>query len=561
MDGSVAAPWTRFSGLNAAYLLDLYDRYLANPASVDPAVRALFEQAGPPGDLAATAPQAPGAPAPPAAPSTQPSPALVAHAAAAVALATAIRTHGHRAAALDPLGSAPPGDPELAPEWHGIRENDLAALPASVVGGPVAEGAGNALAAIRALRAVYEGTTGYEFEHVSDAAERAWLREAAESGRFRPPRDPIDERALLARLTDVGAFERFAHRAFPGQTRFSLEGLGMLVPILDEIVGAAAEAGTRTVVLGMAHRGRLNVLAHVLGKSYEAIIGEFLGHYQRPNVAASDSSDEAWTGDVKYHLGARKAYQGGPQVGMQVYLAPNPSHLEFVDPVVVGMTRAADERRDRPGPPEQDELASLAVLIHGDASFPGQGVVAETLNLSRLPGYRTGGTIHVIANNQLGFTTLPEQARSTLYASDLAKGFEIPVVHVNADDPEACIAAARLAHAYREHFRKDVLLDLIGYRRWGHNEGDEPSFTQPLMYARIADHPTVRELWAAEMVRRDLLTAEEAQATLQASIERLHSIRRELAEQGTAPNGHADDAVSAGLEAGGRTGGLQATAG
>jgi len=225
-----------------------------------------------------------------------------------------------------------------------------------------------------------------------------------------------------------------------------------------------------------------------------------------------------------------------------------------VNPVVEGLTRASDERRDAVGPAQQDEVTSLAVLIHGDASFAGQGIVAETLNLSRLPGYRTGGTIHLITNNQLGFTTSPSSARSTLYASDLAKGFEIPVIHVNADDPEACLAAARLAHAYRERFRKDVLIDLIGYRRWGHNEGDEPSFTQPEMYARISQHPTVREKWAREMVGRGLVTEAEANDMLQAAIERLHTIRRSLQSQSSSEDPQRK--VTAGLEAGGPAGGL-----
>jgi 2-oxoglutarate dehydrogenase E1 component len=382
-----------------------------------------------------------------------------------------------------------------------------------------------------------------------------WLREAVESGRFRPPRDPIDERKLLDRLTQVGALERFLHTAFPGQTRFSLEGLGMLVPVLDEIVGAAAEAGTRCVILGMAHRGRLNVLAHVLGKSYEQLIGEFLGVPSHGDGAATGGSDEGWTGDVKYHLGARKAYPGGAEVDMSVVMIPNPSHLEWVNPVVEGFTRASDEQRDKPGPAQQDELASLALLIHGDAAFPGQGVVAETLNLSRLPGYRTGGTIHVIANNQLGFTTAPISGRSTLYASDLAKGFEMPVIHVNADDPEACVAAARLAHAYRETFRKDVLIDLIGYRRWGHNEGDEPSFTQPKLYQKIAQHPTVREFWAREMLRRGLVKGTEPQQLLQAAIDELHTIRQRLqAEKPAVPEGNSRR--TSGLEAGGTRGGI-----
>ncbi|MHB8618094.1 MAG: 2-oxoglutarate dehydrogenase E1 component [Chloroflexota bacterium] len=551
--------WAEVVGANAAYLEELYDRYRTDPASVEPPLRAAFERAGPPHrvsvGLAGWA-----AAGPPAGPA--PTPRLIA---AAVELAHAILAYGYRAARLDPLGSEPPGDDELRAEAHGIRQEDLAALPASIVNGvggaggvdgPAADsgGAANALQAIRALRQAYQGTTGYEFEHVSNAEERAWLHEAVLSGRFRPPRDAIDERKLLERLTEVGAFERFLQRAFPGQTRFSLEGLGIMVPMLDEIVGAAAEVGTRAVMLGMAHRGRLNVLAHVLGKPYEQIIGEFLGRYRLPNTSASGTSGGGWTGDVKYHLGARRAYRGGQQVEMVISLVPNPSHLEFVDPVVQGMSRAFGEKRDQPGPPLLDEQAALAVLVHGDASFPGEGVVAETLNLSRLPGYRGGGTIHLIANNQLGFTAAAELTRSTLFASDLAKGFEMPVIHVNADDPEACIAAARLAHAYRDRFRRDVVLDLIGYRRWGHNEGDDASFTQPRMYATIAGHPTVRELWAREMVRRGLLTEEEARGMLQAAIERLHAIRRSLAAQ-PAP-AQEPPAGQAGLDAGGPAGGL-----
>ncbi|MFI5268158.1 MAG: 2-oxoglutarate dehydrogenase E1 component, partial [Chloroflexota bacterium] len=471
-------------------------------------------------------------------------------------LARAIRAYGHRAAQLDPLGTPPPGDEALKPETHGLTDVKLTDLPASVIRGPAAEGAASAAEAIQRLRAVYQGTSGYEFEHVSNAEERYWLHDAVVNALFRPPRDPVDERKLLERLTEVGSFERFLQRAFPGQTRFSLEGLGILVPMLDEIVGAAAEAGTRAVMLGMGHRGRLNVLAHVLGKPYEQIIAEFLGRYRPPNTSASGSSDQGWTGDVKYHLGARRAYQGGRQVEMSIAMAPNPSHLEFVDPVVEGMTRAYGERRDRAGPPRQDEQGSLAVLIHGDASFPGEGVVAETLNLSRLPGYRTGGTIHVIANNQLGFTAEPENTRSTLYASDLAKGFEMPVIHVNADDAEACIAAARLAHAYRERFHKDVVVDLVGYRRYGHNEGDEPSFTQPLMYATIAQHPTVRELWAQQMIRRGLVSEQETRAMLQAAIEHLHEIRRQLMEHPAPDELATGEPAVAGLDAGGPAGGL-----
>ena len=534
--------WTGFSGPNLAYLQELYERYRRDPRAVDPTVRGVFERWGsPPPPAAPPAPSpAPAAAAAPAAPPV----------AAAVALARAIRAFGHLTARLDPLGISPPGDAALRAETYGVRAADLAAVPATVVGGPASETAANALEALQALRQIYQGTTGYEFEHVPDEEERDWLYQAVEEGRFRPPKDPVDERRLLDRLTEVGAFERFLHRAFPGQIRFSLEGLGMMVPMLDELVALAARGGVRTLVLAMAHRGRLNVLAHVLGKPYERIIAEFLGHVVLPGVSPSGSSDPGWTGDVKYHLGGFRAYPSGGQEGtMRVVMPPNPSHLEFVDPVALGMARASGERRHVAGPPRRDEGSTLAVLVHGEAAFAGQGVVAETLNLARLPGYTVGGTVHLIANNQLGFTTPPSLGRSTRYASDLAKGFGVPIVHVNADDPEACLAAVRLAHAYRERFRKDVVIDLIGYRRWGHNEGDEPSFTQPLMYRVIEQHPTVRELWARELVRRGLVTEEEVERSLQEAIDRLFAIRRSFPQHGPPEDGPGGE--PAGLEAGG----------
>jgi len=556
MVGSTRNGWQAFTDLNAAYLQDLYERYLADPTAVPAETRQYFEHQGEHAATAVAAPPAPpmvsaAGPAPPAVPATSETALQIA---GAVALATAIRAYGYRAAKLDPLGEEQPGDAALRPEMHGIRESDLSALPASIVGGPVCEGAANAQEAIVRLRHVYERTIGYDFEHVSNASERAWLHESVECGRFCPPNDPIDELKLLQRLTDVGSFERFLQVAFPNQTRFSLEGLGAMIPMLDEIIASAAEVGTRSLFLGMAHRGRLNVLTHTLGKPYEQIIAEYLGRFKRINMASTGGAGEGWTGDVKYHMGARRAVGHGEQVDMMVYMAPNPSHLEWINPVVAGMARACDEDRRRPGKALQDHRASMALLIHGDAAFPGQGVVAETLNLSRLPGYTSGGTIHIIANNQLGFTTNPKEARSTLYSSDLAKGFEIPIIHVNADDPEACIAAARLAHAYREQFLKDVLIDLIGYRRRGHNEGDEPSFTQPRMYRIIQDHPTVRALWAQELVRRGTTTAAEAEAMLQSALDRLQAIRKSLVSEQLAEE--MDSSISSGLEAGGATGGI-----
>ena len=287
----------------------------------------------------------------------------------------------------------------------------------------------------------------------------------------------------------------------------------MLVPVLDEIIGDAAEFGVRHILIGMAHRGRLNVMAHVLEQAVRADPRRVQGS----GLGRSFREDMAWTGDVKYHAGARRAIKGGAEMDVVVAMPPNPSHLEAVDPVVVGMARAAGTSSTQPGPPRFDPTASLPILIHGDAAFPGQGVVAETLNLSRLEGYNTGGTIHIIVNNQLGFTTGAEDEYSTSYASGLARGFKIPIIHVNADDPEACVEAARLAIAYRKQFQRDFLIDLIGYRRHGHNEGDEPAFTQPLMYQKIAAHPTVREIWANTLVERGAIEPGQADELMPAS--------------------------------------------
>ena len=286
--------------------------------------------------------------------------------------------------------------------------------------------------------------------------------------------------------------------------------------------------------MGMAHRGRLNVLAHILGKPYAAIVAEFESAKQDTAASVSGGGTQGWTGDVKYHLGAQLTYTEGNAAGMPVTLAPNPSHLEFVNPVVEGRARAAQELRDHPGQVVRDTARSLAVVIHGDAAFPGQGIVAETLNLSQLRGYSVGGTLHIIVNNQIGFTTNPSDSRSTLSASDLAKGFEIPIVHVNADDPEACIAAARMAWAYRDKFGKDFLVDLIGYRRYGHNEADEPAFTQPRMYETIAHHPTVRTLWAQKLEGQHVIGSDEADAMVQAVMNKLRAARQTPAAGKTA---------------------------
>ncbi|MGZ3667270.1 MAG: 2-oxoglutarate dehydrogenase E1 component, partial [Ktedonobacterales bacterium] len=423
----------------------------------------------------------------------------------------------------DPLGSQPPGDPMLDAATHGLTDAGLAALPATIVWPDADANAGTCLDAIQQLRAIYSGAIGYEFDHVQDFDERAWLHQAVESGAYQPKLTDDDRRDLLRRLSEVEGFERFLHSTFQGQKRFSIEGIDMLVPMLDEAIHEATETGTNEVLIGMAHRGRLNVLAHILGKPYAKIFSEF---HTAPNKELVPSEGSAginygWTGDVKYHLGARKLMRNGEAARVQLTLAHNPSHLEFVNPVIEGFTRAAQEDRATPGEPRQDADRALALVIHGDAAFPGEGVVAETLNLSRLPGYQTGGTLHIIANNQIGFTTVAHDGRSTLYASDLAKGFEIPIFHVNADDPEACLTVVGIAEAYRTRFHKDALIDLVGYRRWGHNEGDEPAFTQPVLYASIAAHPTVRALYADRLISGGIVTpsdVEELQREVQARL-------------------------------------------
>src|SRR5258706_1366439 len=414
-----------FQGVNAGYVLELYERYRQNPESVDPETRKAFESWAPsPNDFASTQPISGNT--------------NILKIVAAANLAECIRRYGHLAARIDPLGSEPIGDPSLSPAAHGITDADLEALPASLVDGPVAESSANAVEAIDRLGRIYCSTIGFDYAQVFVPEERDWLRHAAESGRFLPPMDPASVEAVLDRITQVEAFERFLHRTFPGKTRFSVEGLDMLVPILDEIICGAADHGSRNAVLGMAHRGRLNVLAHVLDKPYAQILAEF----KDPVAARSFRTDLGWMGDVKYHAGARTA---APRGQMYVTIAPNPSHLEAVNPVVEGMARAAGTSVDRAGAAHFNGGVTLPILIHGDAAFPGQGVVAETLNLSRLAGYDTGGTIHIIANNKLGFTATPADSYSTSYPSGLARGFKIPIVHLNADDPVPCLAAARLA--------------------------------------------------------------------------------------------------------------------
>jgi 2-oxoglutarate dehydrogenase E1 component len=549
------------SGLNAGYVGLLLEQYLDNPEAVDPAWREIFEgsdelvvaalpglerlvsrrraEEGNGGVAAAVPDAAPPAaaptPSPPAAPEPGPAPAppddeLVGGVAAAMSLVKAYRTHGHLNARLDPLGSEPMGDPALDESrlQPPLTDELQARIPARLL--RLSVPGETLLEALPRLREVYTGTIAYEIEHISDHAERVWLRQAIESGRFRGELPAGERRDLLRRLAQVEAFETYLRRAFLGQKQFSIEGLDVLVPMLDEAVSLAAEAGAHEVLIGIAHRGRLNVLTHVVGRSYAAILREFEGER---SIDALIADPEGGTGDVKYHLAASET-RSTPAGDIQVTVAANPSHLEAVDPVVEGLARAEQTDRSQ-GAGIHDPTVALPILIHGDASFAGQGVVAETFNLHSLDGYSTGGTLHLIANNQVGFTTDPAEGRSTRYSSDLAKGFDVPIVHVNADDPEAAIAAIRLALAYREEFGHDVVVDLVGYRRFGHNEQDEASYTQPLQAERIVQQVPVRESYASRLVEEGVVEPDASTRLLEETIAELRSAHDDLRTSFAAP--------------------------
>ena len=486
---------------NDGYIAETYEAYRRDPSAVGESWRQFFRTAE---SLAGITTGG----------GTRSDPALLRKTAGAAALIDAIRHYGHLAVQLDPLGGKPSGAAELTPEFHGITEQELADVPASALGYQE----GTAADVVRALRGVYCGKIGLEFVHLSDEEERLWFRRTLEDGAHTQTLGADEKLALLRRLTEVDGLERFLQRAYLGYKRFSIEGTDVLVPMIDEAITRAAQGGARQVVMGMAHRGRLNVLTHVMGMSYVEMFGEFEG---RQGETSADSS----TGDVKYHLG----YESERKVGattIKLELAPNPSHLEVVNPVTSGMARAYQREAGAPG--GRNERLVLPICIHGDAAFPGEGVVPETFNLSRLRGYRVGGTLHIIVNNQVGFTTDPIDARSTHYASDPAKGFEVPVLHVNADDADACITAVRLAVAYRDQFAKDVLIDLVGYRRWGHNETDAPEFTQPKLYDLVKAHPTPRQVWGTRLVSEGIASDADVQAIDKEFADRIAAVYNQM---------------------------------
>ncbi len=481
------------SAFNDGYVAEMFEAYRADPTSVDESWRQFFRLA---------AQFSGGAPAALTPSTTDSDPELPRLAASAASLAQNIRIFGHLAVPLDPLGTSPLGAAELTPEYHKITAADLSRVPAASLGYSNDARFKTAADVIAMLRRRYSSRLALEVMHLPDETERLWFRTILREEKLTRQLTAAEKVDVLKRLTQVDGLERFLGRAYQGKKRFSIEGTDALVPMLDTAITEASENGTTQVVIGMAHRGRLNVLTNVMGKPYANLFSEFEGRHG----AAPDSE----TGDVKYHMGyeGSRVLPTGAKVGMT--LVPNPSHLEFANPVINGVARARQRIKGTEG--KRDPKAVLTVCVHGDAAFIGEGVVAETFNMSRLRGFEVGGTLHIISNNQVGFTTDPIDARSTHYASDLAKGFDVPIVHVNADDAEACVMAVRIAIAYRTRFGKDFLIDLVGYRRWGHNETDEPLFTQPELYARIKAHPTPRQVWGSRLVRDGVMTKADVDA-------------------------------------------------
>ena len=424
------------------------------------------------------------------------------------------RVRGHLIADLDPLGSRTQYHAELDPASYNLTIWDLDRH--FITGGFGNLNRATLREILNILEKTYCDKIGVEYMHIQNPAEKAWLQNKMEPVKNVPKFDNQSKINILKKLIAAESFEHFIHSKFVGHKRFSLEGSETLIPLIDLILSEAAEYNIKEVVMGMAHRGRLNVLANVIGKSYESIFVEFEDIRDPDSIGGS--------GDVKYHLGATGNYKTTGGKNITVSVAANPSHLEWVNPVVEGMVRAKQTRMGD----NKSHVKVMSLLIHGDAAFAGQGIVAETLNLSQLSGYRTGGAIHIIVNNQIGFTTTPDEARSSQYATDVAKMIQAPIFHVNGDDPEAALWVAKLACEYRQIFKKDVVIDLFGYRRHGHNEGDEPGFTQPILYAKIKEHPSVRQIYQEKLISESIISENEINKfndslnnTMNASIEKI----------------------------------------
>lgn len=512
---------SHLAGGNATYVEGLYEDYLRDPAQVEPRWRSYFDQLK--GREAGDVPHAPIV-----SQVAQTAKRMVrgvqAGAAAVIddvyaqkqagvyKLVTAYRARGHLAASLDPLGMmSKPSAPDLGLDFHGLSGADLDTEFST--GSLAAPDRMKLRDIVTLLKATYSASVGAEFMHISHSEQRRWLHERLERAAGQYHLAPEERRRALQKLTQAEGLERYLHTQFVGQKRFSLEGGESLIPMVDDVIRRAGAQGTKEIVIGMAHRGRLNMLVNILGKPPHQLFAEFQGKHEGPD-------DPAHSGDVKYHMGYSSdvATPGGP---VHLALGFNPSHLEIIDPVVAGSVRARQQRRM-----DVEHAQVMPILVHGDAAFAGQGVVMELLQMSQARGFAVGGTLHVVVNNQVGFTiSRPDDARSTLYCTDAAKMVGAPVFHVNGDDPDAVLFVARMALDFRNRFRKDVVIDLVCYRRYGHNEADEPAATQPLMYQNIRARPTTRELYAERLVQSGVLHANEAAALVDGYRQQLDSGR------------------------------------
>ncbi|NIK13095.1 2-oxoglutarate dehydrogenase E1 component [Alkalibacillus almallahensis] len=505
IQGSNGNVWHAFHGPNMGYVEEQYELFLDDPDAVDESLRQMFEQYGAPDWMESSNVQTSSG--------GQSSINDLKKLTSAMKLVDAIRRHGHLEADIFPVGKQDDrATPLVDPKTYDLTEADLKQMDAKVLIANVPSHVNTAWDLIQHLRSRYSGTASFEFNHIPDDDEREWLYNHVENGAIDVSLSDDYKKDLLKQLAEVEGFEQFLGKTFVGQKRFSIEGIDVMVPMIDRLVKNGNQDSVEHILMGMAHRGRLNVLAHILGKPYEKIFSEFAHSPDKELVPSEGSTgiNYGWTGDVKYHFGADREY--GDENSTKVTLAHNPSHLEFVNPVVEGYTRAVQDNRHEAGYAEPNFDKAFTIQIHGDAAFIGEGVVAETLNMSQLDGYETGGSIHIIANNLLGFTTNHKDGRSPKYASDLAKGFEMPIVHVNADDPEACMSAIELAYQYRKKFQKDVIIDLVGYRRFGHNEMDEPRGTQPNLYREIDNQKTAYELYAETLTNEQIIGEEDAKA-------------------------------------------------
>ena len=489
-------------GANAQFVESLYAQYLEDPASVDPSWARYFAglegPSGPSTAAPAWAQRAKSAGVPLAAADAQDVRAAAQASIRAIQLVRAYRVIGHFEADLDPLGLTPrTPHPQLDPAFYGFKDSDLD--KPIFIDGVLGLQSATPRQMVDLLKRTYSGRIGYEFIHINDAEEKDWLQRRIEGPDKEISFTPAGKRAILNKLIEAEGFEKFCALRFLGTKRFGLDGGEAMIPALEQIIKRGGQLGVQEIVVGMSHRGRLNVLANLMAKPYRQIFHEFRGGSANP-------VEVEVTGDVKYHLGASsdRVFDGNP---VHLSLTPNPSHLEAADPVVLGKARAKQTQHNDTAA----RTSVLPLLLHGDAAFAGQGLVAECFAMSGIRGYHTGGTIHFVINNQIGFTTSPQYSRSSAYCTDIALMVQAPIFHVNGDDPEAVVHCARIATEFRQLFHKDVVIDMYCYRRFGHNETDEPAFTQPLMYRAIKEHPTTLEIYAKKLVAESTLAASEVE--------------------------------------------------